>query len=53
MLSPESALVVGRWQLEREGDEPGGVFTLVVRKFPVGWRIILDHTSVVAQATTP
>jgi uncharacterized protein (TIGR02246 family) len=47
MLSPESALVVGRWQLEREDDRPGGVFTLVVRKFPEGWRIIHDHTSVV------
>lgn len=50
MLSPESALVVGRWQLQREGDQPGGVFTVVVRKFPEGWRIIHDHTSVVAPA---
>ena len=23
----------------------GGVFTLVFRRFPVGWRIIHDHTS--------
>ncbi len=53
MLSPESALVVGRWQLHREGDQPGGVFSLVLRKFPEGWRIILDHTSVVALAAAP
>lgn len=48
LLSPESAMVVGRWQLQREGDQPGGVFSLVLRKFPEGWRIVLDHTSVVA-----
>ncbi|PYV25103.1 MAG: hypothetical protein DMG27_11050 [Acidobacteria bacterium] len=45
-LSPAAALVLGRWRLEREHDHPGGVFTLVLRKFPEGWRIILDHTSV-------
>jgi len=46
-LSPGAALVLGRWQLEREHDRPGGVFTLVFRRFPEGWRIIHDHTSVV------
>ena len=48
LLSPDSAFVLGRWQLEREHDRPGGVFTLIVRKFPEGWRIVLDHTSVVS-----
>lgn len=48
ILSPEAALVLGQWQLEREHDRPGGVFTLVFRRFPDGWRIIHDHTSVVA-----
>lgn len=47
ILSPDSALVVGHYQLQREHDKPGGVFTLVFRKFPEGWRIISDHTSVV------
>ncbi len=47
-LSADSAFILGHWQLERAGDHPGGVFTLIVRKFPEGWRIILDHTSVVA-----
>ena len=46
-LSPDAALVLGHWQLEREHDHPGGVFTLVFRRFPEGWRIIHDHTSVV------
>ncbi len=45
MLSPKAALVLGRWQLKREKDAPGGVFTLVARKFSEGWRIVHDHTS--------
>lgn len=48
MLSPTAALVLGEWGLKRQGDHPGGVFTLVFRKFPDGWRIINDHTSVIA-----
>lgn len=44
-LSPKAALVLGRWQLQRASDRPGGVFTLVLRRFPQGWRIIHDHTS--------
>jgi len=47
VLAPDAALVIGRWRLERAHDRPGGVFTLVFRKFPDGWRIIHDHTSVV------
>lgn len=45
VLGPEAALAVGHWQLKRQNDAPGGVFTLVFRKFPEGWRIINDHTS--------
>jgi len=45
VLGPESALAVGHWQLKRQNDTPGGVFTLVFRRFPEGWRIINDHTS--------
>ncbi len=47
-LAPDVALVLGHWQLERERDRPGGVFTLVARRFPEGWRIIHDHTSAVS-----
>ena len=49
MLGPDAAFILGRWALEREKDgkpdRPGGVFTLVARKFPEGWRIVSDHTS--------
>lgn len=44
-LGRHAALILGHWQLEREKDRPGGVFTLVARRFPEGWRIIHDHTS--------
>lgn len=44
-LSGASAWVLGRWELARASDRPNGVFTLVVRKFDGGWRIVHDHTS--------
>ncbi len=45
LLSPASAWVFGHWELERAHDHPGGVFTLILRKFPEGWKIVHDHTS--------
>lgn len=39
------ALVLGRWSVEVKSEKKGGVFTLILRKFPEGWRIIHDHTS--------
>jgi len=42
---PGAAWVFGRWELERKGDRPGGVFTVILKKFPQGWRIVHDHTS--------
>jgi hypothetical protein len=44
LLGKESAVVLGKWSLQREKDKPGGIFTLTFRKFKEGWRIILDHT---------
>jgi ketosteroid isomerase-like protein len=44
ILSKESAVVLGKWSLQREKDNPHGLFTLTFRKFKEGWRIILDHT---------
>jgi len=48
LLCSDAALVLGHWHLEREGGPLGGVFSLVLRRFPEGWRIIADHTSSVA-----
>jgi ketosteroid isomerase-like protein len=45
VLCPDAAYVVGHFHLDRKNDQPQGVFTLIFRKFPEGWRIINDHTS--------
>ena len=47
MLGSDAALVLGHWHLTREKGDVGGVFSLVFERFPNGWRIIHDHTSVV------
>ncbi len=44
-LSSDAAWVLGHWELTRNDDHPHGVFTLVLRKFPDGWKIVHDHTS--------
>jgi ketosteroid isomerase-like protein len=41
----DAAEVFGRWQLTRANDAPSGLFTLLFRKTPEGWRIVHDHTS--------
>ncbi len=48
-LGADAALVLGHWHLAREKGDIGGVFSLVFQRFPDGWRIIHDHTSVVAR----
>ncbi len=46
VLAPDAAWVGGRWQLQMsDGKTPGGLFTLVFRKLPEGWKIVHDHTS--------
>jgi beta-aspartyl-peptidase (threonine type) len=44
-LCDDAALVLGSWSLQRKTDRPHGEFTLLFRKLPEGWRIVLDHTS--------
>lgn len=45
----EIALVTGKFHLQREkrgeAKKDDGVFSLVWRKGPQGWKIVLDHTS--------
>lgn len=48
-LGDDVALVLGRWQLDREvGDDIGGNFSLVFRRINGSWLIIHDHTSLLA-----
>lgn len=47
--TPEIALVTGKFHLERAAHgaakKDDGIFSLVWRKGPQGWKIVLDHTS--------
>jgi len=46
MLGADAAFVRGSWHLTMsDGKTPHGLFTLVFRRFPDGWRIVHDHTS--------
>lgn len=45
LLGPDGALVRGRWKLITSKEPLGGLFTLLFKKKPEGWRIIHDHTS--------
>ncbi len=45
-LGSDAAFVRGAWHLTMsDGKTPHGLFTLVFRKFPNGWKIVHDHTS--------
>ncbi|MEM6411792.1 MAG: DUF4440 domain-containing protein, partial [Pseudomonadota bacterium] len=45
LLSDDAAVVHGAWQLQREEDAPGGLFTLIFRDFGDGWVIVSDTTT--------
>jgi uncharacterized protein (TIGR02246 family) len=44
-MGNDTAIVLGRWHLQRANDEPHGRFTLIFRRTKQGWRIVHDHTS--------
>jgi ketosteroid isomerase-like protein len=46
LLSRKAAVVTGKWQLTMsDGKQPHGLFTLIMKRMPGGWRIVHDHTS--------
>lgn len=51
LLSRRSAVVTGKWQLTMsdgktpDGKQPHGLFTLIFKRLPGGWKIVHDHTS--------
>jgi uncharacterized protein (TIGR02246 family) len=46
MLAPDAAFVRGEFHLTMtDGKTPHGLFTLVFRKFPGGWKIVHDHSA--------
>jgi len=45
-LGPEAAFVRGEFHLTMpDGKTPHGLFTLIFRKFPDGWKIVHDHSA--------
>jgi beta-aspartyl-peptidase (threonine type) len=45
VLCGDCAYILGRWKLEFKDSLREGVFTIIFRRFPEGWRIIHDHSS--------
>jgi uncharacterized protein (TIGR02246 family) len=45
LLSPDAAVVYGRFRLQMKDRNPTGIFTLILRKQAGKWKIIHDHTS--------
>lgn len=46
ILCADTAFVRGFWHLKQSGGkEPHGVFTLLLKKLPEGWKIVHDHSS--------
>ena len=45
VLSPDFALVKGRFHVELKSEKLEGLFTLVMKKTELGWLIVHDHTS--------
>ncbi|GGX57266.1 periplasmic L-asparaginase [Litorimonas cladophorae] len=45
VIDADDALVFGSWELERESDNPRGLYTLHLKKIDGVWVVISDHTS--------
>jgi ketosteroid isomerase-like protein len=48
MINSDNAYVIGRYHLDRDqesGGDANGVYTLLFKRTPKGWKIVLDHTS--------
>lgn len=45
VLTKTDVVVIGRWMVTKEKENPKGRFTLIFRKMKEGWRVVHDHTS--------
>jgi ketosteroid isomerase-like protein len=53
-LGPQSVMARGRFRLTMpDGTKPTGLFTVILRKLPDGWKIVHDHTSTEPPAQKP
>ncbi len=44
-LSGNTYFVLGKWFLKRTVGDVGGHFTLILKKFKEGWKVVSDHSS--------
>ena len=44
-LDGDAVLARGHWKVEMKREAPNGLFTILLRKGPDGWKIVHDHTS--------
>jgi len=45
VAGPNAAIASGRWALRMKDGSPNGLFTVMLRRLPEGWRIVHDHSS--------
>jgi len=45
LAGPNAAIASGRWALRMKDGSPNGLFTVILRRLPEGWRIVHDHSS--------
>lgn len=45
LLGSDAALVRGKWEVKTSKETVGGWYTLILKKFPDGWKVTHDHTS--------
>jgi len=45
IMAPGISLVTGKWELKLAKETVGGRYSLIVKKFDYGWKIVHDHTS--------
>jgi uncharacterized protein (TIGR02246 family) len=45
VLDSDNATVRGRWKVTKSNETISGLFSLILKRFPEGWRIVHDHTT--------
>ncbi len=45
LLGPDAAVARARWRVKMSAEELDGLFTVILKRFSCGWRIVHDHTS--------
>ena len=46
VLASDAVLLRGKWSVVSDAGTRTGLFTMLARKFPEGWKIVHDHTTI-------